>query len=99
MHEPWRLRNLPRATVCGCTVPVAATRLSRLLGLALLHRERAGAGLLIPSCHSVHTFGMRFRIDVIFVDATRLPLGSERGVGSRRVLTSPEADAVLEVPA
>ena len=41
---------------------------SRLLGLALLGRERAGPGLLIPRCRSVHTFGMRFPIDVAFCD-------------------------------
>ena len=99
MHEPRRFRNLPRTTACGRTIPVAASRISRLLGLALLRRERAGAGLLIPSCRSIHTFGMRFRIDVVFVDATGSPLESEPGVGPRRVLTSPDADAVLEVPA
>ena len=49
-------------------MPVATTVSSRLLGLALLRREHAGAGLLIPRCRSVHTFGMRFPIDVLFLD-------------------------------
>src|SRR3954465_8962154 len=40
---------------------------SRLLGLAF--RRRAAEPLLIPRCRSVHTFGMRFAIDVVFLDA------------------------------
>jgi uncharacterized membrane protein (UPF0127 family) len=39
----------------------------RLLGLAGLRKAPPGAGLLIPGCRSVHTFGMRFPIDVLFV--------------------------------
>lgn len=99
MHEPRRFRNLPTATVCGRTVPVAATRVSRLLGLALLRRERAGVGLLIPGCRSIHTFGMRFRLDVLFLDTAGSPLSHEPGVAARRLLTRADADAVLEVPA
>ena len=55
---------LERSGLLGLEVPVATTRLSRLLGLALLRRRRAGAGLLIPRCRSVHTFGMRFPLDL-----------------------------------
>ncbi len=40
---------------------------ARLLGLAHLERRFAGAGLLIPRCRSVHTFGMRFPIDIYFL--------------------------------
>jgi len=59
-----RFAGLRSETVLGRRVPVADTYLSRLLGLAFLPAERAPAGLLIPRCRSVHTFGMRFPIDV-----------------------------------
>lgn len=39
----------------------------RLLGLALLESLDHEVGLLIPRCRSIHTLGMRFRIDVLFV--------------------------------
>src|SRR5262245_52399763 len=60
VETPHRFRGLERTELLGLEVPVATSRRSRLLGLALLRRERAGPGLLIPRCRSVHTFGMRF---------------------------------------
>ncbi len=53
----------------GIEVPVAEGPVARLLGLAFLHRARAGPGLLIPRCRCVHTFGMRFALDLVFLDA------------------------------
>ena len=41
---------------------------ARLLGLAGLRSLDAGRGLAIPRCNSVHTIGMRFAIDVVFVE-------------------------------
>ena len=64
---PARLRALPRREVLGAVYPVAATRRARLLGLALLDRDDAGPGLLIPGCRSVHSFGMRFALDIWFL--------------------------------
>jgi hypothetical protein len=42
VETPVRIRRLERVVLLGFEVPVATTRLSRLLGLALLSRERAG---------------------------------------------------------
>ena len=78
---------------------MAATLRSRLLGLALLDRDRAGPGLLIPCCRSIHTFGMRFALDVVFLDATGAPITGRQRVPRRRLLREPRAAAVLEVPA
>jgi uncharacterized membrane protein (UPF0127 family) len=79
-------------------VPVATTRLSRLLGLALLSRERAGAGLLIPRCRSVHTLGMLFRLDLLFFDLEGRVIEIRRNVPPIRIVRCPAADAVLELP-
>jgi hypothetical protein len=91
------LRSLPRREVLGAVYPVAATRRSRLLGLALLDRDEAGPGLLIPGCRSVHSFGMRFALDVWFLGPYGEPLEVRR-LGRRRVVRNREARAVLEVP-
>ena len=69
---------------------------SRLRGLAL---AAPGAALLIPRCRSVHTFGMRFALDLIWLDARGRVLGVEEGVGPWRVRSRRDAAAVLEVPA
>ncbi|MGZ5356197.1 MAG: DUF192 domain-containing protein [Solirubrobacterales bacterium] len=79
-------------------VPVATTRTARLLGLALLSRERAGAGLLIPRCRSVHTFGMRFELDLLFLDRTGTVLELRRAVRPGRIADCRGAAAVLELP-
>jgi uncharacterized protein len=94
-----RLRRLPRRRIAGVEYPVATTHRSRLLGLALLDRGRAGPGLLIPDCRNVHTFGMRFALDVVFLDASGTPISRHERVPPRRVLREPGADAVLERPA
>lgn len=95
---PRRLRGLPSARAAGRRVPVALTGRSRLLGLALLPRSRAGPGLLIPRCSSVHTFGMRFALDLVFLDADGAEIECRR-LPPRRFARRRGAAAVLELPA
>jgi uncharacterized membrane protein (UPF0127 family) len=78
--------------------PVADSFRTRLLGLGWRDRSRAGVGLLIPRCASVHTFGMRFELDVYFLDEAGRVIEARRRVPPRRVLWCRGASAVLEVP-
>ncbi|HEX4305800.1 MAG TPA: DUF192 domain-containing protein [Solirubrobacterales bacterium] len=96
---PSRFENLPRRTVGGREVPVASGLRARTLGLSLLDRDDAGPGLLIPRCAAVHTFGMRFALDVCFLDSGGAVLDSRLAVPPRRFLACRGAAAVLEVPA
>ena len=101
MPEPLlaqRLRRLPAATVLGHEVRVARGPRSRLLGLARLDREQVGAGLLIPRCSSVHTFGMRFPLDLIFLGERGEVVSTRRRVLPRRFAFCGQARAVLELP-
>lgn len=82
----------------GYEVAVAAGFRARLLGLAFLTRAAAGTGLLIPGCASVHTFGMRFALDVVFLDADSDAIVVHVGVPPRRLLLHRGAAAVLELP-
>jgi uncharacterized protein len=97
-REPLRFAGAPRRRVLAWEVPVATTRTARLLGLALLSRERAGAGLLIPRCRSVHTFGMRFELDLLFLDRAGTVLELRRAVWPGRIADCRGAVAVLELP-
>jgi uncharacterized membrane protein (UPF0127 family) len=94
-----RLAALPHRSVLGVEVAVASGRRSRLLGLAGIRRQRAGGGLLIPRCASVHSFGMRFELDLFFLDADEQPLLACRSLPPRRLAWCRGAVAVLEVPA
>ena len=95
---PARFRALEWVRVFGFEVPLATSRRSRLLGLALISRDRAGPGLLLPRCRSVHTFGMRFPLDLFFLDADQRVVEIRRDVPAWTVVRSPEACAVLEIP-
>src|SRR3954452_6293589 len=97
VETPLRFRGLERSELLGFEVPVATTLRSRLLGLALLSRPCAGPGLMIPRCRSVHTFGMRFALDVLFLDADDRVVELRRGVPPGRVIRCPGAMAVLEL--
>jgi uncharacterized membrane protein (UPF0127 family) len=70
---------------------------ARLLGLAF--RRRAAEPLLIPRCRSVHTFGMRFAIDVVFLDAGGRVLRVVKRVPPCRIVSCRGARAVVEIPA
>jgi len=94
-----RLGGLPRRAVLGRDVRVAVGLRARLLGLALLDRAEAGPGLLIPKCSSVHTFGMKFALDVYFLGDDGRILEARHAVPRRRFLACRGATAVLEIPA
>jgi uncharacterized protein len=94
-----RLGRLPTTEVLGREVPVAWDIGARLLGLSHLDRSEAGSGLLIPRCASVHTFGMRFALDLVFLDRDGELRSVRRGVPPRRVALDRRASSVLELPA
>ena len=83
----------------GIRMHLAHTWRARLLGLALMPALDPDDALVIPHCTSVHTFGMRFELDVVFVDRDWLPIYIEYGVGRRRVLRSRFARSAIEVVA
>jgi uncharacterized membrane protein (UPF0127 family) len=78
--------------------PEATGFRSRFRGLS--HRERvdAGPGLLIPRCASVHTFGMRFPLDLYFLDREGRVISVRRRVPPRRLVWQRGARSVLEIP-
>jgi len=98
---PKRLRGLETVALPGICprAYVAASHRARLLGLALLDELPPGTGLLIPRCRSVHTFGMRFALDVWFLDERHRPIGLRAAVEPGRIVSCREAAAVLELRA
>ena len=77
---------------------IAATPWRRLRGLLGRTGLAPGDGLLIRPCGGIHTFGMRFAIDVIFLDRDGLVLRVVRDLRPWRIAPGPRgARAVLEV--
>lgn len=56
--------------VAGWHIRVARTWWQRAVGLLATPALHRGQGLWIAPCGSVHTVGMRYPIDVVFVDAS-----------------------------
>ena len=80
-------------------VDVAATRATRRRGL--LGRDSLGAteGLLLSPCKAVHTVGMRFPIDVIFIDRDGRAVRIVPALAPWRIAMSARAKAVIELAA
>src|SRR4029079_342652 len=74
----------------------SATRRKGLLGRDGLDPD---AGLVIAPSNSVHTFFMRFAIDIVFLHRSGRVLKIRHRVPARRVAVSAIAHAVLELPA
>ncbi len=79
-------------------IPAAKDFRTRLRGLSRRDRADAGPGLLIPRCSSVHTFGMRFPLDVYFLDTEGLVISARLRVPPWRVVWQRGAVAILEIP-
>ncbi|MBO8126921.1 MAG: DUF192 domain-containing protein [Firmicutes bacterium] len=69
LKEVCRVVNATRGVELASSAQVAASFLERLVGLLGRKGLHPGEGLIIQPCNSVHTFLMRFPIDVLFLDA------------------------------
>ena len=77
----------------------AHTRAARLKGLAKLDAMPESTALHIPKCWSVHTFTMRFPLDLIWLDKAGTVVRVDRDVPPRRVKTCVKARSVVEANA
>jgi uncharacterized protein len=82
----------------GWDIRIAARARDRLLGLAWLRSPPPRTGLLLRT-RSVHTFGMRFALDLLWLDDFGCVIRIDRAVVRRRVMSCREATAVVEAPA
>jgi uncharacterized protein len=78
---------------------VAATPFTRLRGLLGRRSLPSGEGILLRPAGSVHTFFMRFAIDVVFLDDELQVVGIAADLRPWRAAGRSGAKAVLELPA
>jgi len=93
--------NKTRETFVATEVVVADTYLRRLVGLLGKTKRwaRPGRGLWISPSHGVHTMGMLFPLDLIFLDQNKQVVAIEEHLRPFRISSvSLKADSVLELP-
>ena len=83
----------------GDAVDVADTSAKRRTGLLKHTSLEPGHGLWIVPCEAVHTWFMKFRIDVAFLNRKRQVVKMRKNMGRWRMAMSIRAHSVLELPA
>jgi hypothetical protein len=93
--------NKTRERFVATHATVADGFFSRLVGLLGTSRRwaRPGKGLWIVPSHGVHTIGMMYALDLIFLDRDHVVVDVEEHVRPFRISkVSFKADSVLELP-
>jgi uncharacterized membrane protein (UPF0127 family) len=93
--------NQTRQAYLATQLAVANTHWSRLRGLLGLNADdfRNGAGLWIVPCHGVHTLGMGFPIDVVYLDRSLTVIHIQPELQPWRIApVRHQAESVLELP-
>jgi uncharacterized membrane protein (UPF0127 family) len=94
-----RVYNTTKSRCLGEQISMADSSLSRLVGLLGKRSLAPGCGLFIVPSQAIHTVGMAFPIDVIFVDKKYNVLGVREAVRPFRVTrVFWKALGVLELP-
>ncbi|HEY7586052.1 MAG TPA: DUF192 domain-containing protein [Candidatus Deferrimicrobiaceae bacterium] len=91
--------NLTRGRVLAERADRAETFISRLMGLLGRRPLAEGEGLWISPCRGVHSIGMRYSIDVLFLDGQGKVIGAIQGFPPMRLTgIFREAKGALELP-
>lgn len=99
-REPLQVRNLTRGSGVAGRVRRADQAWSRVVGL-LGRRSLAGdEGLLLTPCTSIHTFFMRFPIDILYLDREQVVVKAVRALRPFRLSACLKGGrSTLELPA
>jgi hypothetical protein len=94
-----QVTNPARSTVLASCLEVADSGPKRNKGLLGREGLAPGEGLWIVPCESVHTFFMRFPIDLVYLDRKNRIKKVRSAVGPWRLSACLSAHSVLELPA
>lgn len=92
------MRNETRNTVLAEAADLANTSATRRTGLLKHKCLEPGDGLWIVPCESVHTFFMKFPIDLVYLDKKRKVRKVRHAVPAWRLSACLTAHSVLELP-
>jgi uncharacterized protein len=93
-----KILNRTRNTVLATQADIADTSRKRRVGLLKHDSLPAGEGLWIAPCEGIHTLGMKFPIDVLFLDQKKKVLKARPAMRAGRMSLCLWAHSVLELP-
>jgi uncharacterized protein len=99
VNDLYVIHNLTRGLTLATHVALAGTSEARRRGLLDAENLDTGAGLWIVPCEAIHTFGMKVRLDVIFLDKNFQVRKISADLGPRRMSICLRAHSALELPA
>jgi uncharacterized membrane protein (UPF0127 family) len=94
-----KVLNKSRGTLLADFLEVAATGRARNKGLLGRNSLSPGEGLWIVPCESVHTFFMKFPIDLVYLDRACRVRKLRSAVAPWRLSACLSAHSILELPA
>lgn len=97
--QSFRLQNTRNQQIVATHLMPAFDSASRRTGLLKYDTMPAGAAMIIAPCSAVHTFRMRFPIDVAFVAKDGRVLKVRHAVRPSRIAAAMRAFAVVELAA
>lgn len=95
----YQVKNLDRKTQLATRMEVARTSQSRSKGLLGRTGLEPGEALWIVPCEAVHTFWMRFAIDLVYIDKQRRVRKVKSSVPPWRMSACLSAHSIIELPA
>jgi uncharacterized protein len=98
-NSPKKISNLTRGVILAHRVEVADQGATRRRGLLGRDGLLAGEGLWIVPCESVHTFGMKFPIDLVYLDRNKKVKKVRSRVPAWRLSGCLSAHSVVELAA
>ena len=99
MSTPWSLCDRRSGDVLLPHLELATSFWQRFRGLQLRSSLPEGHGLLLAPCNALHTFFVRFPIDVAFLDSTGRVIATIEDLRPWRIVPPlAEAFAILELP-
>lgn len=94
-----RITNVTKNAVLADDMRQATTFFTRLRGLLGTDYLPPGSALLIRPCNSVHTFGMKYSLDIVFMNNDNQVIAIKQNMPPGRVAISGRSKFVLELPA
>ena len=98
-NDPHVLRHQRTGSTLAVALEPAFDRARRRRGLLGRTGLEPGAAMVLAPCSGIHTFFMRFAIDVLFVRRDGVVLKVCASVQPWRVAIAPRASAAIELPA
>lgn len=93
------VRNETRNAILGCAIGTADRAAARRKGLLGRSRLDPGEGIWIVPCQGIHTWGMKFPIDVVYLDRKKTVRKLRHAMRPWRLSACFWAHSVLELPA